>query len=56
MEWTTLAWIAIAIVAIWVMVRGCGGMMGGMSCGMPRRRGQQPEVKGQGGSVKEKAR
>lgn len=40
MLWTTALWIVTAIVAIFVMARGCGGMMGGTrgGCGMPRRR------------------
>lgn len=40
MHWTTVLWIVIAIVAIYAMARGCGGMMGGMrgGCGMPRHR------------------
>lgn len=41
MQWTTIVWIVIAILAIFVMARGCGGMMGGMrggGCGMPRHR------------------
>lgn len=38
MNWQTLAWIVIAIVAVFVMTRGCGRMMRGMGCGMHRRR------------------
>jgi hypothetical protein len=41
MTWTSLVWIVIAIVAVFLMARMCGGMMGGMrggGCGMPRRR------------------
>lgn len=43
MHWPTILWREIAIVAVYAMVRGCGGMMGGMGggrcgCGMPRRR------------------
>lgn len=44
MNWSTIAWIVIAIVAILVMARGCGGMMRGMGCGMPRRSEQKPEA------------
>lgn len=48
----TIAWIVIAIIGVFVMARGCGGMVGGMrggGCGMPRRRpessrGDQSEV------------
>ena len=48
MNWGTVAWIVIAIIAVHVMARGCGGMMRGMrgggcgggSCGMPRRHDQ----------------
>ena len=47
MNWGTIAWVVIAIVAIFVMARGCGSMMGGMrggGCGMPRR-GEDTEKK-----------
>lgn len=37
MNWGTLAWIVIAIVAIFVMARGCGGIMGVIGCGTPRQ-------------------
>jgi len=29
MEWSTIAWIVIALIALAVMARGCGGMMRG---------------------------
>lgn len=34
MNWSTILWIVIAIVAVLVVMRCCGGMR----CGMPRRR------------------
>ena len=43
MNWSTIAWIVIAIIVILVMARGGGGMMGGMGCGMPRRRSKSDE-------------
>jgi anaerobic selenocysteine-containing dehydrogenase len=44
MNWGTVAWIVIAAVAIFVMMRGCGGMMGG-GCGMTRNRSQGKPTK-----------
>jgi len=41
MHWITILWIVIAIVAVFTMARGYGGMMGGVRggrCGMPRQR------------------
>jgi hypothetical protein len=48
MSWGTIAWILIAIVAMLVMARGCGGMMGGGGCGMRRRKdtASKPEKPG----------
>lgn len=43
MQWT-IVWIVIVVVAIFVMVRGCGRMMSGMrggGCGMPPRRDEK---------------
>ncbi len=44
MHWTTVLWIVIGIVSIFVVARGCGGMMGGMrdGCGMPRQQREPP--------------
>lgn len=48
MNWGTVAWIVIGLIAVFGMMRGCGGMMGGMrggggGCGMPSRpKGKQP--------------
>ena len=49
MDWTTLLSVAAMFIFLWVMMRGCGGMMAGGGCGMgrhshsghtdPRRRG-----------------
>lgn len=29
MDWTTLFWIVLGVVVIFIMIRGCGGMMRG---------------------------
>lgn len=36
MEWGTLLSVAVFILLAVVMMRGCGGMMGGGGCGMGR--------------------
>lgn len=55
MPWSTILWIVIAVVAVFAMARGCGGMMGGMrggGCGMPRRRSNQEKPSEKSGSGK----
>jgi hypothetical protein len=47
MDWSTIISVAAIVVFLWLMMRGCGGMMAGGGCGMgrPRRRddAQPPE-------------
>ena len=45
MEWTTVAWIAIAVIAIFSMRRGCGGMTGSGSggCGSGHHGAPRPD-------------
>lgn len=38
-DWTTLLWIGGLVLFVFLMLRGCGGMMGGGGCrGMGSRR------------------
>jgi len=43
MDWNSLLSVALIVVFILLMMRGCGGMMGGGMCGMPRRRPRNRE-------------
>lgn len=36
MDWSTLISLAAVLVFLWLMMRGCGGMMAGGGCGMGR--------------------
>lgn len=52
MNWTTLLWVIGIVILFLVVMRGCGGMMGG--CGMASRRrsreDEEPEVRRHGPS------
>ena len=36
MDWSTLISVAAILIFLWLMMRGCGGMMAGGGCGMGR--------------------
>ena len=36
MDWSTLISVIAIVVFLWLMLRGCGGMMAGGGCGMGR--------------------
>ncbi len=38
MDWQNVLWIVLIVAAVFLMMRGCGGMMMGGGCGMPRHR------------------
>jgi hypothetical protein len=48
MDWQTLLTIAVIVAFVWLMMRGCGGMMGGGGCGMGGPR--EPHVRSRHGS------
>ena len=36
MDWSTLISVVAIVAFLWLMMRGCGGMMAGGGCGMGR--------------------
>lgn len=60
MDWSTVLSIGAIILFVILMMRGCGGMMGGGcgtgGCGMgrPRRSSEQDETKDSDGSIVQK--
>lgn len=46
MDWNTLLSIAAIVIFVVLMMRGCGGMMGGGGCGMgmgPRKKKREED-------------